>query len=333
MKWRMLPNLDLDKIAAQKCLLVGSGTLGCGVARNLMKWGIFNFTMIDRGNVSYSNTVRQSLFVHEDAVLQKNKAQAAADACKRIYPLCNVKAVDMSVPMPGHIVDGAAVKEVKAVCEKFDKLVEEHDVVFLLTDSRESRWLPSVIGARHGKIVINAALGFESYLAMRHGVRNGPEDAKMLGCYFCNDITSPCDSLSDRTLDQQCTVTRPGVSDIASSLAVELLVSLISHPLGPHAPPTGSPQASTGALGTVPHQIRGGLYSFEQQLIRGEAFPQCTACSEKIVEAYKTEGFDFILKALNSPNCLGDISGITELLKPSNDLEVESCSDFEDEEG
>lgn len=104
-------------------------------------------------------------------------------------------------------------------CERLHELVASHDVVFLLTDTRESRWLPSLLCASLNKVAITSAIGFDSFLVMRHGL--GPDDARAgaaagqvahrrLGCYFCNDVVAPLNSTVDRTLDQQCTVARPG---------------------------------------------------------------------------------------------------------------------------
>jgi ubiquitin-like modifier-activating enzyme ATG7 len=58
MKWRMVPGLDLDIFKQTKILLLGSGSLGCQVARNLLAWGFRYITFVDYGKVSYSNPVR-----------------------------------------------------------------------------------------------------------------------------------------------------------------------------------------------------------------------------------------------------------------------------------
>lgn len=205
MKWRLMPDLNLDAISEKKCLLFGAGTLGCGVARNLLSWGVRNLTFVDSGKVSYSNPVRQNLFRHEDALNGGQKAETAAKRILEICPSANAKGVSLHIPMPGHNVSESLLAECEEQFNSIEALVKDHDVLFLLTDSRESRWLPTMLGAAHGKLVMNSALGFDSYLVMRHGVRGNankePEaiqaegfkciTGNQLGCYFCNDIVAP----------------------------------------------------------------------------------------------------------------------------------------------
>lgn len=91
--------------------------------------------------------------------------------------------------MAGHPVLDA--QQTRAEFETLQKLIDDHDVVFLLMDTRESRWLPTVMGKAAGKIVMNAALGFDSYVVMRHGVAAEENRPAELGCYFCNDVVAP----------------------------------------------------------------------------------------------------------------------------------------------
>ena len=113
--------------------------------------------------------------------------------------------------------------------------------------------------------------------------------AGRLGCYFCNDVVAPGDSTTDRTLDQQCTVTRPGLAPIAGALAVEMMVATAHSgcvegddpnrtPAHTHESFASSRSESTHsddgttALGIVPHQIRGGVFDLSQRLFAAPAF-------------------------------------------------------------
>lgn len=202
MKWRIAPSLDLDKIKNTKCLLLGAGTLGSYVSRNLLGWGVRKITFVDNAKVSFSNPVRQPLFNFEDC---KNggaeKAIRAAKALQEIYPGVDAQGHVMSVPMAGHPMTDEA--KTRTEFDKLKQLIDEHDVVFLLMDTRESRWLPTVMGKAAGKIVLNAALGFDSYVVMRHGAKapkmtaetgsNSQDAGVEVGCYFCNDVVAPAD--------------------------------------------------------------------------------------------------------------------------------------------
>mmetsp|Transcript_26705 Transcript_26705/g.73460 ORF Transcript_26705/g.73460 Transcript_26705/m.73460 type:complete len:821 (+) Transcript_26705:308-2770(+) len=371
MKWRMIPDLDVDLLQNNcRVLLLGAGTLGCSVARTLLGWGIRHFTFVDYGNVSYSNPVRQILFdlddCHFDHGQGKPKAEAAATALRKIAADVVSEGVRLSIPMPGHPSENDA--SLRETTEKLDELIRNADAVFLLTDTRESRWLPTVMAAHHDKILINAALGLDSWLVMRHGHHNNNNDGgdgdgssgagvgvgvadeskSRLGCYFCNDVVAPENSTRNRTLDQQCTVTRPGLAPIASSMAVELLISLLHHPLKQRAPaPTSGPgfslsvESGSGSgsgsspLGLVPHQIRGSIVTYTMMNPSVPAFPCCTACSLPVLEAYKDDPFALVSAACASVKgeFLDRLSGLDEFraraLDTLDDLDFPDDDDFE----
>lgn len=56
------------------------------ITDHVQGWGVRSIAFVDNGVVSFSNPVRQSLFTYDDAVNRVPKAQAAAEACVRIFP-------------------------------------------------------------------------------------------------------------------------------------------------------------------------------------------------------------------------------------------------------
>lgn len=52
-------------------------------------------------------------------------------------------------------------------------------------------------------------------------------EAHRLGCYFCNDVVAPLDSTVDRSLDQQCTVARPGLAPLAGARSFQAYSRLL----------------------------------------------------------------------------------------------------------
>jgi ubiquitin-like modifier-activating enzyme ATG7 len=199
------------------------------------------------------------------------------------------------------------------------------------------RWLPTLQCAAYQKPLINAALGFDSYLVMHSNteslsqnldkepselMRDETSSPHHLGCYFCNDIIAGSNSRSGRPLDEQCTVTRPGLSFIAGGLCAELLVALV------HSNQNEANQTSESNT-KIPHQIRGFLSGFSQLAMEGSAqFPCCVACSSSVVERYRENPSQFVKEVVQNPKLLEEISGISQM---TSNVDLEDC-DWDDED-
>ncbi|XP_006646097.1 ubiquitin-like modifier-activating enzyme atg7 [Oryza brachyantha] len=340
---------NLEKLSGARCLLLGAGTLGCDVARILMDCGVRKLTVVDSGRVVVSNLARQSLYTSDDR--DTPKTSAILGHLKERCPSVEAKGIKMEIPMPGHPVSPNEAASVLEDCKRLQELVSSHDAVFLLTDTRESRWLPTLLCANENKIAITAALGYDSYLVMRHGAGPGTnsgspdvigaaneltaEDVlgrQRLGCYFCNDVIAPVDSVSNRTLDQQCTVTRPGLASIASGRAADLFTRLLHHPDGIHAPGEIAGTNREGPLGLLPHQIRGSLSQYNLLTLLGYSSSNCTACSNAVLSEYRRRGMDFVMQVINEPTYLEDLTGLTDLMKAAAYSQVDWVDEADDDD-
>lgn len=62
--------------------------------------------------------------------------------------------------MPGHpIPSGVPEERARRDVAELEGLIDNHDAIFLLMDSRESRWLPTLVGKARNKVKHNQFLG------------------------------------------------------------------------------------------------------------------------------------------------------------------------------
>lgn len=439
MRVRLAPEIALPKIYDLKVTIIGTGTLGCNLARNLLTWGVEHLTFVDNNTVSSSNLLRQSLF--ESGDLGQPKAEVAARRVGQIFPPCKekVKGVEIHIPMPDH---PECLENLAENLVKLEQVVESSDLVFLCTDNRESRWLPSLVAVSKNKPLINLAIGFDSWTVMRHpltpphtevtftkfltkpstdaqshtdsprignislsdhndvfpsrpmqqfhtsqhytrqqllkpptsgvsrfrdfsetigqsitslgGVCVGnreigssygsincerrsdlPEESlevEKFGCYFCPSVEGVRNSVLYQTEDERCTVTRGGVSSIASACAVELAISLVNSKRGFYS--IGGESANwtldnSLVQGQSPQQLRGNLNNFTMQRCLVKRNSNCVCCSRTVRQFYEdpTTRLKFLETVCKDSSFLSSITGSDNWITQVDDL-LETPDDY-----
>ena len=118
---------------------------------------------------------------------------------------------------------------------------------------------------------------------------------------------------------------------MASALGVELLASLLNHPLKNGARANENQNlCDRTELGIIPQQVRGDLSNFAINVMFGQSFDRCVGCSRPVQEAYESNKHEFIVRACNDPDYLEEITGITEMVSKINIDDIE-CFDFDED--
>ncbi|KAK8805375.1 hypothetical protein WA158_002031 [Blastocystis sp. Blastoise] len=495
MKWRVYPELDMDTLCSMRCFLIGAGALGCSVARALMAWGVSSMILLDHARISASNPIRQSLYTFKDIQSNQYKSILALESLKAISPSLSASALTFSIPLP--------FKETKQFLhsEQFFKqflqlclAIDQSDVVFLLTDTRESRYLPTILCSLANKKCISIALGNDDMLVMKYGERNiqnndsinildslrgissssnsidnplymnnhvnmsntpslsslstsislysffypsiyeqypnistefpppsyiyslassisspsslhekyhhkvhredtilrslspspllrpyisvnnrekdtiislplPPPSSPHSACYFCSDVVVPRDSSQYLSMDQSCTITRPGLASIAAGIGVELYISSI-HEINTLPKQVEKQKSSDrtinnennissstlsneeensikqGYLGNIPDSIRFFLSSYSLCPQQSSSYSHCSACSESIQQDLYNNRINSIQCILCEDGYVESVVGLDSLKKkmdtlfsiPDNQYIMNSQNNMDNEE-
>ena len=105
---------------------------------------------------------------------------------------------------------------------------------------------------------------------------------------------------------------------------------MLNHPLKHGAKAQeNADECDKSTLGIIPQQLRGDLSSFSNMIMYGECFNKCIGCSAAVADGYEANRKEFIISALNQPDFLEDVTGITAMKENINVDDIEVLSDIE----
>ena len=67
-------------------------------------------------------------------------------------------------------------------------------------------------------------------------------------------------------------------------------------------------------------------------LLKGPSYDCCSACSPKVLDAYKTQGWEFVKRVMNERGYVEELSGLAEVQRQAEEAAKEIEWDESDEE-
>ena len=67
-------------------------------------------------------------------------------------------------------------------------------------------------------------------------------------------------------------------------------------------------------------------------VIKGRAYDCCSACSDGIIEAYRSQGWEFVKRAINEKGYVEEVSGLKEVQRLAEKMDEEGI-EWDEEDG
>ncbi|QEG41196.1 ThiF family adenylyltransferase [Roseimaritima ulvae] len=163
------------RLADAHVAILGCGALGSVAAEILARAGVGTLTLIDRDTVEWSNLQRQSLYIEDDAVAGRAKADAA---CQRLQQ------INSTIQIIPQVVDVTA-ENIAELLSPVDLALDGTDnfgTRFLLNDYSLERSLPWVHGGcvgATGQVAMFSGLGQPCFRCL---VPSPPDPASVQTC-------------------------------------------------------------------------------------------------------------------------------------------------------
>lgn len=144
----------MEELSSLRFCIVGCGGTGATFAEMLVRSGVRNIDLVDGEDIDSTNLNRVFSFISED--VDNNKANILKERLKLINPEINVRS------FPHHLISEENTVDGNHLAQEVRNCVCEADVVFIGTDTNESRiTCESLCRNKKGKMYLSTGIHVE----------------------------------------------------------------------------------------------------------------------------------------------------------------------------